>query len=95
MVRNEARFQLVMLISEYSQYRANAFNRLFTHKDRQRSSNRSEMQEINDFWSKELRRFSEVGSERALSLEVNKGVDYWLNEFKKRLMHYVLEWEPR
>lgn len=96
MVRNDARFHLVMLISEYSHARANAFEALFEHAEKQRSSDRSEMQEINEFFGRELRPFSRIASDIAVNLETSKGVDHWLREFRKKLISYIVdEWRPK
>jgi len=96
MVRNDARFHLVCLIAEYSHARANAFEAMFKHSDKQRSSDRSEMQEINEFFGRELRPFTRVGSDIAYNLNTNRGVDRWLSEFRTKLIHYVVkDWEPR
>lgn len=95
MVRNDARFHLVMLISEYSHAHANAFEDKFKHADKQRSSDRAEMQEINEFFGRELRRYTKVGADTALNLETEKGVDFWLREFRRKMIDYILEdWRP-
>lgn len=95
MVRNDARFHLVMLISSHSHRQANAFEALFTHADKQRSSDRAEMQEINDFWARELRSFTRVGADVASNLETDRGVDFWLKEIEDKLMRYILKnWRP-
>lgn len=95
MIRNDARFHLVLLISRYSIKKANAFNAIFEHKDRQRSSNRSEMQEINEFWAQELRSFSRVGAEAALNLEIDRGIDRWLRDFQANVLPFIINsWRP-
>lgn len=95
MVRNDARFHLVMLISEFSHARANAFEDMFDHAEKQRSSDRAEMQEINEFFGRELRPFTRVGADIALSLETERGIDYWLREFRRKMMNYILnDWRP-
>lgn len=95
MVRNNARFHLVMLIAEYSNARANAFEDLFVHVKKQRSSDRAEMVEINEFFGRVLRPFTRVGSDIALSLETEKGVDHWLKQFRSKMIDYVIkDWRP-
>lgn len=95
MVRNDARFHLVMLIAEYSNARANAFEDMFKHAEKQRSSDRAEMVEINEFFGRVLRPFTRVGADAALNLETEKGVDYWLKDFRRKVIDYVVEdWRP-
>lgn len=91
MIRNDARFHLVCLIAEYSNPRANAFEALFKHSNKQRSSDRSEMQEINEFFGRELRPFTRVGSNIAVSLDTTRGVDHWLSEIRDRLIDYIIK----
>lgn len=53
------------------------------------------MQEINEFFGRELRPFTRVGADVALSLETEKGIDYWLREFRRKMMNYILkDWRP-
>lgn len=95
MVRNDARYYLVMLISEFNHSKANAFEALFHHREKQRSSDRAEMQEINEFFGRALRPFNKVGADVALNLTVDRGIDVWLQEIRKDLITYIIkDWRP-
>lgn len=90
MVRNDARFHLVMMLAETSNRIANTFNRDFEHSDKQRSSNRTEMMEINEWWARELKRSTAVGADAVLGLTVDRGVDVWIKQFRSRVLPYII-----
>jgi exosome complex RNA-binding protein Rrp4 len=50
MVKNTAQFHMTMLLSRYSNSLADMFQMEFQHRERERSSDRSEITEINDYW---------------------------------------------
>lgn len=90
MVRQEARFHMVMLLSSYSNRAANMFERRFQHEERVRSSDRVEMQEINTFWERELKSLSPLASRSAAELSTTKGIDAWLDDFYQNVLQDVL-----
>lgn len=90
MVRQDARFHLAMLLAQYSHAAANRFDVGFDHQDRVRSSNRIEMQELNEWWGKELRPLSAKASRNALKLNTERGIDVWVGEFEETVLRDVL-----
>lgn len=90
MVRQEARFHMVMLLSSYSNRAANQFEQRFRHEERVRSSDRVEMQEINGFWEKELKRVSPKASRIVSQLSTTEGIDIWLEQFHDNVLQDVI-----
>lgn len=90
MVRQDARFHLAMLLAQYSNGVANKFDAEFEHQERVRSSNRIEMQELNEWWGGELRPFSAKASRNALNLNTEDGIDNWINQFQDTVLRDVL-----
>lgn len=90
MVRQEARFHMTMLLSQYSHGVANMFDNKFSHEERVRSSNRVEMQEINQFWEKELKNISPKASRIVVSLPTENGIDAWLHDFQESVLPDVI-----
>ncbi|UKS71996.1 hypothetical protein MOA67_gp130 [Klebsiella phage KpLz-2_45] len=90
MVRQEARFHMTMLLSQYSHGVANLFDRKFNHEERVRSSNRVEMQEINAFWEKELKTISPRASRNVLQISTDNGIDAWLSDFSDRVLPDII-----
>lgn len=90
MVRQDARFHLAMLLAQYSNLVANKFDVRFDHQERVRSSNRIEMQELNEWWSGELRPLSPKASRNALRLNTESGIDSWIDQFEKTVLREVI-----
>lgn len=90
MVRQDARFHLAMLLAQYSNAAANRFDVRFDHQERVRSSNRIEMQELNEWWSVELRPLSPKASRNALRLDTESGIDSWIDQFEKTVLREVI-----
>jgi hypothetical protein len=91
MVKQEARFHLVMMLSRYSHRAANYFERRFEHTARERSSNKSEMREINEWWTTMLSERNPVAAKRARELPVDGTIDTWLNAFERDLVDDVVK----
>lgn len=91
MVRNEALFHMSMLLARYSNRAANEFVSRFEHQARVRSSDRAEMQEINEFWGKELSKINPRAARAANTLPVDAGIDFWISQFSIYVLHTVLE----
>lgn len=91
MVRQEARFHTAMLLSEHSHHLANMFDARFEHQSRERSSNRMEMLELNDWWASQLKPLSPVMSRRVSHLKVDEGIDQWLGEFRTKILPFVID----
>ncbi|CAM8750643.1 hypothetical protein MOC16_gp072 [Klebsiella phage vB_KpM_FBKp24] len=90
MVRQEARFHMTMLLSQYSHGVANLFTNKFEHEERVRSSNRVEMQEINEFWEKELKAISPKASRNAIRVSTENGIDAWLSDFGENVLPDII-----
>lgn len=91
MVRQEARFHTAMLLSDHSNRLANIFDARFEHQNRERSSNRMEMLELNEWWANELRPMSAVMSRRTQTLRVDDGIETWLDEFRIKVLPFIIK----
>ena len=86
MIKQDARFHLVMMLSRYSNRVANYFERRFEHAPRERSSNKSEMREINEWFTDLLGEKDPVAAKRARELPVNGSIDVWIRAFERDLV---------
>ncbi|AGX01895.1 hypothetical protein CF95_gp173 [Erwinia phage PhiEaH1] len=86
MVKQDARFHLVMMLSRYSNRVANYFERRFEHAPRERSSNKSEMREINEWFTVFLDEKDPVAAKRARELPVEGSIDQWIRAFERELV---------
>lgn len=90
MVREDARLHLTMTLARFSNRAANQFVSCFNHQERVRSSNRVEMQEINEFWSKELQNTNPRASRKAMALPTDAGIDAWADAFERQVLPAVV-----
>lgn len=90
MVKQEARFHMVMLLSRVSNPAANRFEAAFEHEERDRSSHKAEMREINTFWQNELQGISALSAKKARELPTDRGIDEWLEAFRRDLLDTIV-----
>lgn len=89
MVKQQARFHLTMLLSRYSNPLADAFAVNFTHRERERSSNKSEILEINDFWYNRVRGLDPMAAKLIRELPVTD-IDAWIDAFDRKVINRLL-----
>lgn len=89
MVRQTARFHLTMLLSRYNNRLADMFAVKFEHRERERSSDKSEIIEINDFWYNCVRPYDAMAAKYIRELPVDN-IDSWLDQFDKRVIDRLL-----
>lgn len=89
MVRQTARFHLTMLLSKYNNRMADMFAVSFEHRERERSSDKSEIIEINDFWYQRVRPYDAIAAKYIRELPVDN-IDDWLDQFDKRVIDRLL-----
>lgn len=91
MVKQQARFHLVMLLGRYSNSLADTFANNFHHRERERSSDKSEITEINDFWYDRVRRQDPLAAKDIRALPTSN-IDDWLHGFE-RIIDRILDIE--
>lgn len=89
MVKQQARFHLTMLLSRYSNPLADEFAVSFCHRERERSSNKSEILEINEYWYQRVRGLDAMAAKLIRELPVND-IDDWIEAFDKRIIDRLL-----
>ena len=90
MVKNTAQFHLTMLLSGYSNALADMFQLEFHHRARERSSDRSEIAEINEFWYQRVRDYDAHAANEINKLP-NDNVTDWIRAFDSRIINYLIK----
>lgn len=91
MVKQQARFHLVMLLGRYNNSLADTFANNFHHRERERSSDKSEITEINDFWYDRMRGRDPLAAKSIRDLPTGN-IDDWLHGFE-RIIDRILDSE--
>lgn len=91
MVKHQARFHLVMLLGRYSNPLADSFANSFKHRERERSSDKSEIIEINDFWYNRVAGYDAMAAKAIRDLPTGN-IDDWLRGFE-RVIDRILDIE--
>lgn len=94
MVKQQARFHLTMLLSRYSNPLADVFADQFHHRERERSSDKSEITEINEFWYDRVRMLDPMAAKLIRELPDNN-IDQWIAGFRRDVMDRILTLEDR
>lgn len=89
MVKNTAQFHMTMLLSRYSNSLADMFQMEFQHRERERSSDRSEITEINDYWYARICEYDARAAKDIADLP-NSTVQEWIRAFDSRIINHLI-----
>lgn len=90
MTSYEPKLHMCCLLAQYSDDLADYFTNRFRHRDRNRSSYKIEMRDINEWWKEELSAYSPGDARLIDNLPIDDGIDEWLDAFDDIIMEKIL-----